>query len=66
MARPIYDPSVTLRKRIIKTLARQLRAALDGNPRPAAEVLDEIDALIVDDLDARLQDAIQEIRLNDE
>lgn len=64
--RPVYDPNVLLRKRIAEIFARQLRAALDGNPRPAAEVLDEIDAVIADDFNARLQDAVSEIRLNDE
>jgi hypothetical protein len=63
--RPLYDPNVILRKRVLEIATRQLRAALDGAPRPAAEVLDEIDDVIADDFSARLQDAIQEIHLGE-
>ena len=66
MARPTYDPNVLLRKHVVEILTRQLRASLDGNPRPTAEVLDEVDALIADDFGARLQDAFHEIRCEGE
>jgi hypothetical protein len=64
--RPVYDPDVHLAKRAVEIVVRQLRASLDGNPRPAAEVLDEIAAVIADDFAARLQDAISEIRCESE
>jgi hypothetical protein len=60
MARPVYDPNVRLRRRILGIVTRQLRAALEGNPRSVAEVLDELDAVIADDFNARLQDALHE------
>jgi hypothetical protein len=63
--RGIHDPNVRLRKRVLEIVTHQLRAALNGKPRPAAEVLDEIDAVIADDFNARMQDAISEIRLSD-
>ena len=66
MARPPHDPNVLLRKRLVEIVTCQLRASLDGNPRPTAEVLGEMDDVIADDFAARLQDAISEIRLNDE
>jgi hypothetical protein len=53
--RAVCDPNAILRKRVIEIITRQLRASLDGNPRPAAEVLDEVDAVIADDFSARLQ-----------
>ena len=64
--RAVCDPNAILRKRVIEIITRQLRASLDGNPRPAAEVLDEVDAVIADAIHEAVQDAISEIRLNNE
>ena len=65
--RAAHDPAVRLRKAIIEIIAREQREWLHrGDPRPVAEIHDAIERLIEEEINARAQDRISEIRRDDE
>jgi hypothetical protein len=67
MTRPIYDPVVRVRKDILDIVTRELRDALhNGNALPVADINSAIDQMIEDYGNERVQDAISEIRRDDE
>jgi hypothetical protein len=66
MTRPIYDPVVRVRKDVIRIVLCEVREALQGNPRPVAEIWNDVETLIEDYGNERAQDAISEIRCESE
>jgi hypothetical protein len=56
-----------LRKAIIEIIVHEQREWLyRGNPRPVAEIHDSIETLIEEEINARVQDRLSEIRRDDE
>jgi hypothetical protein len=66
MTRPIYDPAVRVRKDIIRIVVCEVRETLQGNPRPVAEIWNDIETLIEDYGNERVQDTLSEIRCESE
>jgi len=66
MTRPVYDPVVRVRKDVFRVVLCEVRETLQGNPRPVAEIWNDVETLIEDYGNERVQDAISEIRLNNE
>jgi hypothetical protein len=64
MTRPVHDPVVRVRKDAIRIVVCEVRETLNGNPRPVAEIWDDIETLIEGYGNERVQDA--EIRHDDE
>ena len=65
--RTVNDPAVRLRKAIIEIIVHEQREWLRrGDPRPVAEIHDAIERLIEEEINARAQDRISEIRRDDE
>jgi hypothetical protein len=65
--RPVNDPAVRLRKAIIEIIIREQRVWLHGgHPRPVAEIHDDIETLIEEEINARVQNEISEFVSNDE
>jgi hypothetical protein len=65
--RPVHDAAVRLRQAIVEIIAREQREWLHhGDPLPVAEIHTAIEALIEEEINARVQDAVYEIRPNDE
>lgn len=60
--RPIYSRERRLRQDIIRMLADALLDWSHGDPLPAAEVCDNVDARITTEINEAVQDALREIR----
>jgi hypothetical protein len=66
MTRPIYNPVTRIRRDVIKIVLCEVREALQGNSRPVAEIWNDVETLIEDYGNERVQDALSEFVSNDE